>query len=182
MRVISGRFKGRRLSGFKGGHLRPTMDRVKETLFNILQNDIEDRNVLDLFAGTGSLGIEALSRGAKSVVMVESHPQSLKIIRENLSSLKIEDGITVIPKDVFRFIKSTQATSYEIVFIDPPFTEKLAHKVMTELGACTFIAPKAVVAIEAAKQERIDDDYPGFLLLDRRPFGDKSLSIFQKRG
>lgn len=180
MRVISGRFKGRRLTGFKAGHLRPTMDRVKESLFNILQHDIDDSVVLDLFAGTGSLGIEALSRGATKVTMVESSSQSLKIIRENLSSLGIEKEIKLVSMDVFRFIKTSQPDLVSIVFIDPPFTMAWAHKVMTELKDCKFLAPKALIAIEAAKQERIDDKYPNFELLDRRQFGDKSLSIFRK--
>jgi 16S rRNA (guanine966-N2)-methyltransferase len=106
----------------------------------------------------------------------------LKIIRENLKDLGIENEIRVITSDVFRFIKSNQNQSFQIVLIDPPFTKSWAHKIMTELKDCRFLAPKALIAIEASKQEQIEDDYEGFALLDRRQFGDKSLSIYRKKG
>lgn len=181
MRIISGKFKGRRLKGFNASHIRPTMDRVKETLFNILQNDVEGSMVLDLFAGTGSLGIEALSRGAAKVCMVESSPKSLSIIRENLQELQIKAGIDLIPKDVFRFLKQAQTIEFDLVFIDPPFTEALAHKVMTAMAESDIPRAGGIVAIEASKQERIDTEYPNFEFLDQRPFGDKSLYLFKRR-
>jgi len=182
MRVISGKYKGRRLKSFNADHIRPTMDRVKESLFNIIQADLPDALVLDLFSGTGSLGIEALSRGAQEVCFVESHPTSIRIIRDNLKSLGIEDDYKIFTQDVFKFLQGTSPINYQIVFIDPPFTKAWAHRVMEAVSECKFLASRALIAIEAAKQERIDDNYPGLELLDRRQFGDKSLSLFRKVG
>src|ERR1035437_557283 len=104
MRVISGKFKGRQLVEFEADHIRPTTDRVKETLFNKLMGQVEGARVLDLFSGTGNLAIECTSRGAAWVDMVESHKKSLEIIRENLNKLKITEGFKLNQIDAFRYI------------------------------------------------------------------------------
>ena len=135
MRIISGKYKGRHLVSFKADHIRPTMDRVKETLFNKWMGYIEEAHVLDLFAGTGNLGLEALSRGANHVTFVEKNSKSISIIRENIQTLKIPPTEQVVlPKDVFSFLKTYAADPFDLIFIDPPFTEKLAHDVMTALS------------------------------------------------
>jgi len=180
VRVISGRFKGRQLVGFKGEHIRPTMDRVKETLFNKLMHNIPDARVLDLFSGTGNLAVEALSRGARYVEAVESHKGSLRIIRENLQKLGIEKEIRVVAQDVFKYIKSYEGEGFDVVFMDPPFTEALAHSCMEALQKSRVLRPSGVAVIEASRHERIDDAYGPFLLLDRREFGDKSASFYTR--
>ena len=180
MRVISGRFKGRQLVNFKADHIRPTTDRVKETIFNKLMGEIEGVRVLDLFSGTGNLAIESLSRGASYVEAVEEHRLSLKIIRENLQALKIEREIRVVPHDVFKYLRSYKGEPFQLVFIDPPFTEAIAHKCMEALTLSAVAAPGATVVIEASRHERIDDAYGSFQLLDRREFGDKSASFYRK--
>jgi 16S rRNA (guanine966-N2)-methyltransferase len=180
MRVISGRFKGRNLVNFKAEHIRPTTDRVKETIFNILMGHFEGARVLDLFAGTGNLGIEALSRGAAHVECVEEHKTSLKIIRENLQLIKAEKEVRVIPQDVFRYIKAYKGEPFQVIFIDPPFTEAIAHKCMESIQSSAVAAPGTVVVIESSRHERIDDQYGPFQLLDRREFGDKSASFYRK--
>lgn len=179
MRIISGRFKGRQLTNFKAEHIRPTTDRVKETLFNILMGDIEGRRVLDLYAGTGNLGIEALSRGAAYVECVESHKLSLKIIRENLDKLGITKEVRVTAQDVFKYVKSYKGPAFDVIFIDPPFTEKWAHDTMLALQSSSLAVTGAIVVIESSRHERIDDHYGSFRLLDRREFGDKSASFFR---
>src|ERR1043165_353617 len=104
MRIISGKYKGHHLVDFKAEHIRPTTDRGKGTLFNKLMNDIDGARVLDLFSGTGNLAIECISRGAAWVDLVESHKQSLAIIKENFTKLKIEEGYKIHPLDAFRYI------------------------------------------------------------------------------
>ncbi len=179
MRVIGGYLKGRHLVSFQAAHIRPTTDRVKESLFNILRNDMDGAMVLDLFAGTGSLGIEAISRGAARAVMVEKHRQSLQIIQKNLQALELSEQIEVLPFDVFKYLK-TSDYAFDLAFIDPPFTQALAHDVMTALSQSAAGRPGALIAIESAKKEHIEDEYSHIKLLDRRHFGDKCLSIFRK--
>ena len=186
MRIISGKFKGRTLVSFKADHIRPTMDRVKETLFNKWMGYIEDAKTLDLFAGTGNLGLEAISRGAKHVTFVEKNAKSVDIIRKNVELLKIgRDEHVVIPKDVFSFIKSYQGEGFDIIFIDPPFTEKLADSVMTALASSQCFHQNTLIAIEAIKQEKIETVYTGLsgdlICYDKQDYGDKSLSLFSKK-
>ena len=181
MRIIAGKYGGRRLKAFKADHIRPTTDRVKETLFNIIQNTIPGARVLDLYAGTGSLGLEALSRGADSVLAVEMNRKSQSIIKENVALLKAENEHDLAAEDVFKFLKRYEGDSFDVIFIDPPFTKSIAHDSMLALSPCNFLNEGCVIAIESSKQERIDDEYPGLELLDRKAFGDKSLSLFCKK-
>lgn len=181
MRVISGRFKSRQLISFQAKHIRPTTDRVKESVFNILGGEIEGQRILDLFSGTGNLGIEALSRGAAYVECIESNRLSLKIIRENLEKLQIVKEVTVVAQDVFKYLKSYRGEAFDVIFIDPPFTEKWAHKCLLAVEGSAVAKSGTIVVIEAARQERIEDKYGAFHLLDRRQFGDKSASFYRRQ-
>ncbi len=182
MRVISGLYRGHHLKSFSADHIRPTMDRVKESLFNILQNDVEDAVVADLFCGTGSLGIEALSRGAKHVTFVDLHPKSLQITTENLKLLKIpESSYKIVKKDVFRWFAASVPNEFSIVFADPPFTEKWADKILQTVEQTQFLQDNCVFIIEAIKQEKLEKIYGSIFCEDLRDFGDKSLSFFRKK-
>jgi 16S rRNA (guanine966-N2)-methyltransferase len=180
MRIISGKFKGRQLVDFSAEHIRPTTDRVKETLFNKLMGYVEDARVLDLFSGTGNLAIECLSRGAAWVDLVESHRQSLAIIKENLDKLKITEGCKVHAIDAFRYIAGYSAKPYDIVIADPPFTQALAHDLAAKIGLSALLAPGSLFVIESSSKERLDENYPGLNRLDQRTFGDKHLTFFEK--
>jgi len=180
MRVISGKFKGRQLVEFSASHIRPTTDRVKETLFNKLMGQVEGATVLDLFSGTGNLAIECISRGSIMVDMVESHKQSLGIIRENLQKLKITEGYKIHSIDVFRYIAGYAGKPYDIVIADPPFTQSLAHDLAAKTGASALLGPESIFVIESSSKERLDESYPGLNRLDQRIFGDKHLTFFTK--
>ncbi len=181
MRVIAGRFKGRVLKSFEASHIRPTTDRVKETLFNILMGHIEGARVLDLFAGTGNLSIEALSRGAKVVECVEKHPTSIKIIFENLKMIKIESEIKVHKEDAFLFLKRFKGKAFDVIFIDPPFTEQLADSIMTEIERTEAFHLETIIAIESAKKEKLSGEYGKLTAIDTRLFGDKVLTLFKQQ-
>ncbi|MFN3697215.1 MAG: 16S rRNA (guanine(966)-N(2))-methyltransferase RsmD [Pseudobdellovibrio sp.] len=182
MRIISGKYKGRPLVSFKADHIRPTMDRVKETLFNKWMGHVEGARVLDLFAGTGNLGLEALSRHAAHVTFVEKNSKSITIIRENINLLKVtKDESLVIQKDVFSFLKLYANEGFDLIFIDPPFTEKIAHDVMQALSLSKCTKAETLIAIEAIKQERIDAEYGDLICYDKQDYGDKSLSLFSKK-
>lgn len=180
MRIISGKYGGRKLKAFKADHIRPTTDRVKETLFNKIQAYLGDARVLDLYAGTGSLGLEALSRGASHVVAVELNRKSQSIIKQNVQLLKIQDEYELVGDDVFKYLKYVSEQKFDVIFVDPPFTKAIAHDSMEALAAADILSENGVLAIESSKQERIDDDYAGLELLDRKNFGDKYLSLFRK--
>lgn len=178
MRIIAGKYKGRKLVNFKAKQIRPTTDRVKETIFNLLMFHIEEARVLDLFSGTGNLGIEALSRGAQHVDCVEKSSSSLKVIKENLKTLKIDDEISLIGSDVLSYIKTFKGQAYDIVFVDPPFTQKMAHDVMECISESLIFDEQTKIVIESSRHERMDESYMKLKRTHFKSFGDKFLSIF----
>jgi len=181
MRIISGKFKGHHLVSFKADHIRPTTDRVKETLFNKLMFDLEGARVLDLFCGTGNLGIEALSRGAQHVTFVDAHKQSLLITRENLQKLKVEkNDYSILQKDVLSYLKGYEGEKFDVIFADPPFTKKMAHDVMLALSSSGGFHSSTLISIESEKKERLDEQYSPLSRYDVREFGDKFLSFFKE--
>lgn len=179
MRIISGRFGGRKLVEFNADHIRPTTDRIKEVIFNKLQTLVEESEVLDLFSGTGSLGLEAVSRGALHVTCVEKHPKSVEIIKKNVAHLAItDDEITIVRDDVFDYLKEPFGSGYDIIFIDPPFTEKIADQVMQALAESELNQFPCVVFIEAGKGETLRETYGAFKQKELKNYGDKSLGIY----
>jgi 16S rRNA (guanine966-N2)-methyltransferase len=181
MRIIAGKLKGRQLKSFEASHIRPTTDRVKESIFNILQSHVDGARVLDLFSGTGNLAIESYSRGAAHVEAVEKHPSSLKIISENLKLLGIDKDIKVHKDDVFRFIQNYTGKPFDLIFIDPPFTEVLADKVMAEMQKSQLFHKETIIGIESAKKEKLLEEYGSLRAIDTRHFGDKILTLFKAK-
>lgn len=182
MRIISGKYKGHPLVDFKADHIRPTTDRVKETLFNKMMFHLEGARVVDLFSGTGNLGLESLSRGAREVIFVEKHPKSLDILRQNLNKLKVPvTDYRIVNMDVLAYLKNYQGEPFDIIFADPPFTEKMAHAVMEHASKSTAFGPETLMAIESERRERMEDLYGDLERYDHREFGDKVLSFFLKK-
>jgi 16S rRNA (guanine966-N2)-methyltransferase len=180
MRVIAGKYKGQKLVGFDAPHVRPTTDRVKESIFNILMNEIQGACVLDLFSGTGNLGIEALSRGAEEVVFVESSHHSLQLIEQNLQKLKIAEKVKIIAQDVLVFLDRYQGHSFDLILIDPPFTEKMADHVMAKVVKSSVVCEQTVISIESSRWETIAEQYGLWQRFRFRQFGDKYLSCFRQ--
>ncbi|KYG63335.1 16S rRNA (guanine(966)-N(2))-methyltransferase RsmD [Bdellovibrio bacteriovorus] len=179
MRIISGKYRGHQLVAFKADHIRPTTDRVKETLFNKIQFQIDGANVADLFCGTGNLGIEALSRDAKFCTFVEKNPKSLTITRQNLEKLKVPNSeYKIINMDVIAFLKSYQGEAFDIILADPPFTEKMAHSVMEAASVSAGFAEHTIMAIESEKKERMEERYGSLVRYDQKDYGDKYLNMF----
>jgi len=132
MRIISGTARGRRLKEPVGDTIRPTSDKVKESVFNIIQFDIEGRRVLDLFAGSGQYGIETLSRGAKSVVFVDSAADSVKLVKENLKISGFSDSAFVYGRDALRYLESDE--TFDLIFIDPPYGSELVYESVRKIA------------------------------------------------
>ena len=182
MRIISGRFKGRVLTSFQADHIRPTTDRVKESLFNKWMGYVEEARVLDLFSGTGNLGIESLSRGAKHVDFVEMNVKSIQILKKNIDLLKLESTeYNIYKQDVLLYLKKYQGEPYNLILADPPFTEKMAHDVMQALDVSSCFNENTLIAIESHKKERIDEAYTNLYRYDFNDYGDKVLSFFAKK-
>ena len=178
MRIIAGKYRGQRLQSFNDKGIRPTTDRVKETLFNILQQEIPAAMVLDLFSGTGNLSFEALSRGAAKVVAVEKSKKSIAVIRSNIKKLKLDEPIEVVHEDVLSFLNNKRDIKADVILIDPPFTQKMAHDVMLKLTESSIFHQDTVIMIESSAHERLDEVYGVLRCWKKKEFGDKNLSFF----
>lgn len=178
MRIIAGKFKGHRLVPFQADHIRPTTDRVKESLFNKWMSLCEGARVLDLFSGTGNLGLEALSRGAEYVEFVEKNDKSLRILRENLAKLRVKEGVKVIKMDVLQYLKQ-KGDRFDLILIDPPFTQVMADQVLSQLASSSVLGPGTLVAIESGTKEHVEEVYGALRLYDHKEFGDKTLNLYE---
>ena len=178
MRIISGKWGGRRLASFRSDSIRPTTDRVKETVFNMIGGDIDGASFLDLFCGTGSMSFEALSRGAKQVYSVDKGRDSKAIMQKNAVMLGVQGGFKFISSDVLRFLKHN-TKAFDIIFIDPPFTQKMGARVMNKLSRSKAIGLRTMVFIEYVKGEEIFDSKGSTLFeYKRRDYKDKLMYIY----
>ena len=150
MRVITGTARGKRLKELPGLDTRPTTDRVKEGLFNIIQFDIEGRRALDLFAGTGQLGIEALSRGAAFCDFVEVNPAAVKVVRENLETTGLGGAAAVHQRDFAAFLQSVRGQKYGLVFLDPPYAQTTLERALETIADIDIVAGNGIMICESA--------------------------------
>jgi 16S rRNA (guanine966-N2)-methyltransferase len=189
MRVIAGTYRSRILKSLKGLALRPTSDRLRETLFNVLAPNIPGSRFVDLFAGTGAIGIEALSRGAAEVVFIENHPPAATLIRSNLESLGISKGVTVLVVDALRGLamlaarKSTGAPVFDHIFLDPPYAAAEEYsRVLEFLGSADLLAPGGIAIAEHRRTFDLLEE-PGALRRFRvLRQGDAALSFYRRCG
>ncbi len=183
MRIIAGMAKGRRLVTSKGQSLRPTSDRVKESIFNILGDKVEGRVVLDLFAGTGNLGIEALSRGARRAVFVEKGRRALQLIQKNLLQCGMTGQSEVVPKDVLRSIGifGRRGESFDLILIDPPYEKGLIERTLTRLRSESIYHEDSILVIQHDRREPLPDPLEGWELVRQRKMGDTVVSFLEFR-
>ena len=180
MRIIAGRLKGRKLQAFKGRQVRPTADRVREALFNILNRKFIDAKVLDLFAGTGALGIEALSRGAKSAVFVDNDAHSLEVLRSNLDRCALQHSTQIIQWDIARSLACLKAypRTFDMVFMDPPYHCGMVPTTLQHLEKSGCLEPQAVLAAEHEAGATFEIESSRFTCTDNRRYGRTALSFF----
>ena len=181
MRVISGKAKGRRLMGPKGGGVRPTADRIKESLFNILPRDFSGMKILELFAGTGNVSIEALSRGAAGVLLVDASERSARIIRENLRRLELSDRAQLWVMPVRRALNAVgrQGQKFDLIFLDPPYDQKLVGRSLELIASVNPLYSSGIVVAEHSVREAVKSSYRFLSLNDQRRYGDTLLSFFR---
>jgi 16S rRNA (guanine(966)-N(2))-methyltransferase RsmD len=180
MRIISGALKSRKIRFPKTKLTRPMTDRSKETLFNILGGLVDGKHVLDLYAGSGSLGLEALSRGASDVTFVDRADWAVRVIRQNLEELKLEDAAEVMEGDALRAIDRLQkrGRKYSLIFVDPPFNKGLVKKTLLKLGQSDIVAPFAQIVVGHNRLEPLPESFQSFNLTRTKKIGQNCLSFF----
>lgn len=183
MRVISGSARGRRLLTPKNDRIRPTADRVKESLFNILTvlaGNFSGFRVLDVFAGTGNLGIEALSRGAAEAVFIDENREAVLLVKKNLELAGFADKGKVLQKEALAALKSLERTDgpFSLVFLDPPYRKGLSGQVLEFLAASALIGENSVIVVETAAKEELPETIGTLRKFDRRVYGDTAIAFF----
>jgi 16S rRNA (guanine966-N2)-methyltransferase len=182
MRVISGTARGTRLVSLGSADIRPTLDRVKESFFNQVGPGLEGVAFLDLFAGSGSMGLEALSRGAESVVFVEPNPKAQRIIMQNLEKCKMtieNPRWDLLKSTALSGLKTLQEYDFDLVYIDPPFADGLYEPTLKSLAAGNCLHSDAVVVVEHFHKTDLLENYDRLNLYKNRRIGDSCLSFFK---
>ena len=177
MRIIGGEARGRRLFAPEDDETRPTADRVREAVFNIIRADVEDAVVLDLFAGSGALALEALSRGAKSAVLCDRSPRAVKAIRRNIELMRAQEKTTVVAGDWQRAV-SAGGERFTLVFLDPPYrmTEVYAQALSALRGAGR-LAEDALIVMEHGADSPVEGMEPPFMVVDERKYRDTAITL-----
>lgn len=181
MRVITGSARGRRLKELEGMETRPTTDRVKEGLFNILQFDIEGRRVLDLFAGTGQLGIECLSRGAAAAVFVDRRADAVKLIRDNLKTTDLTDCAKVVAGDSMEYLK-TLREKFDIILLDPPYAAGLLEPAIAHIARFDILAPHGIIVAEHPVEKVLPALSAPYRLHKSYRYGKIGLTVYRRSG
>jgi len=180
MRVIAGIYKGRRLKALEGVSVRPTSDRLRETLFNILAPRIEEASFADVCAGSGAIGIEALSRGARHATFIESSLKAARIISDNLRNCGIREGYRVINRDALRALKNlaSEQAQFDIIYFDPPYDSEIYTPVMWLIAKNDMLAEDGVVIVEHRRQTPLLPNYDRLRPYRQVAQGDSLLTFF----
>ena len=178
MRIISGSRRGQKLFEFEGMDIRPTTDRVRESMFNLIMDFVYGASVLDLFGGSGALSFEALSRGAEKSVICDIEKQSLELIKRNAKALRFEDKITVKRIAAMDFLKESKE-SFDIIFLDPPYNKGFIRPVINEITATDKLCKNGIIVLES---DFVDEhgEFDGVEMLKQRKYGRSYITIYQR--
>ena len=179
MRVVAGTARGTVLKTPDGMLTRPTADRVKEAVFSILHFDVQDAVVLDLFGGTGQLGIEALSRGAKRAVFVDHQQKACELIKENLRRTKLEGQGSVVRSDYLQYLNRCRE-KFSIVFLDPPYAEEFLENSLKKLSEIDILKSNGIIVCERPLGKELTWDLPGFTRSKDYKYGNTLLTLYRK--
>jgi len=179
VRVVSGSARGRRIIAPKGTKIRPTSDRVKEAIFNTIAALVNQSDFLDLFAGTGSMGIEALSRGARSCTFIDNSPQAIKCVKNNLSNIGFEDRSIVMLGDSTKMVTKLTQT-YDIIFLDPPYGYNLVMEIMKNLKL--LLKEEGIIVVETESKIELPSQCDTFRLLKKSRYGDTQVGYYTHKG
>ena len=179
MRVISGRARGVRLTTPEGMETRPTADRVKEALFSIIHFDLPGARVLDLFGGTGQLGIEAISRGAKEAVFVDQSEKACRLIRENLRLARMEQEGYVVRSDYLAYLK-TAKQKFDIILLDPPYAEVFLENALNLITEIDILQTNGIIVAECPSGKELPGEFSGFSRSKDYKYGNTVLTLYRK--
>jgi 16S rRNA (guanine966-N2)-methyltransferase len=180
LRVIAGEYRGRRLDRIEGMDIRPTSDKVKGSLFNILGDSVIDSAFLDLFGGTGGIGIEALSRGAEHVVFIDTDIKSIKVLKGNLEHLNIIDNVEVLNTDYSTGISKLYNNNkkFDIIFIDPPYSVGLAQNALVEIDKHPILAQSVLIIVEHDSKDEMPSSQGKLYMYRSKQYGNTTLSFY----
>ena len=180
MRVVAGRWKGRILRAPRGTDVRPTTDKVREAVFSIIGERVAEASVLDLFAGTGAMAIEALSRGAAGAVLVESSPAAVAVLRENLATVNASSAVC-LPVDYRKALRrlALEGKTFSLVFLDPPYGRGLAAEAAEKLEEAGVLSPGALVVAESDRRDPMNKTPAGWIMESERKYGDTIISFYE---
>ena len=178
MRIISGKYRGYRLKAVPGMGTRPTADKIKGAIFNVLREKVENARVLDLFSGTGNLALEALSRGAKEAILIEKSRTAQDIIRFNLEHVGTEQA-KLMTMDAFAYLEHAQEEVFDLIFLDPPYHKGLSEKALHQLAEPCRLSESGVIVVETAKDEFVPEIKP-FEVRKTGEYGDTKIWYIQR--
>ena len=178
MRVITGSARGAKLKTLEGLATRPTSDRVKEAIFNIIQFDIEGRRVLDLFGGSGQLAIEALSRGAEYAVLVDQSAEAVKVMKDNLKKVKFDQKASVFQMDYLRYL-STAREKFDIIFLDPPYAEKSLENALQKISEIDILSEGGIIC-ERPKEKVLPPQVGSLLCSKDYCYGKTAVNLYTR--
>lgn len=179
MRVITGSARGAKLKTLEGLSTRPTSDRVKEAIFNIIQFDVEGRRVLDLFAGSGQLAIEALSRGASYAVLVDQSAEAVKVFRDNLKKVKFDQQATVVQSDYLRYL-STCREKFDLIFLDPPYGENFLEKALQKISEIDILTEGGIIICERPREKQLPAQVGGLNCSKDYCYGKTAVNLYTR--
>ncbi len=177
MRVIAGEFRGRKLKTLAGDAVRPTSDKVKEAIFSSIQFEIEGMRFLDLFAGSGQMGIEALSRGAKNAMFVDSNHDSINVVNQNVNSLNLRDRSEIINMDSILFLHKTNQ-KFDIAYLDPPYQSDCLDRALKSIGL--VMEKTGIIICESPSGKLLPEMIEGFSIIKKRNYGKISATFYKQ--
>ncbi|MDD6762050.1 MAG: 16S rRNA (guanine(966)-N(2))-methyltransferase RsmD [Clostridiales bacterium] len=178
MRIISGSRRGHKLLEFEGRDVRPTTDRVKESIFNLIQDYISGAEVLDMFAGSGALSFEALSRGASYAVLLDNDSRSVELIKRNASELRFDSGCTVIQNSCFDYVKRC-GRKFDIIFLDPPYNKGYIEPVLASIVENDVLSDDGIIVLESDNTD-FRSDIEGLDIYRQKKYGRTFITIYKK--
>lgn len=181
MRIIAGRARGRKLIPPATMETRPTLDRVKESMFSIIQNYIQDAVVVDVFAGTGSLGLEATSRGAKEVYLVDRSVDAFSLLKKNIENLKFEDCCYALNKDSYEALKylANKGKVFNIIFIDPPYCREMIPEAIKIIYDNKLLSSDGIIVTKIDSIEEIYEGYENITLTKSKKYGNTTICLYK---
>ncbi len=182
LRIISGSARGHRLKTLGGLDTRPTADRVKESMFNMITGYVQEAKILDLFAGTGNLGVEALSRGASQAVFVDRNAEAIKVITDNLKHTKLIDKARIIKSECDTYFASinAQEEKFDIIFMDPPYSQEIISPTLAQIFKWQLLNKGGIIVVESDKEDALPEVRPPYAIMRSKTYGRTVVTIIIK--